>query len=69
MADARELDTRPQDAPLREDVHNLGALVGAMLAEQLGAAFLDTVEAVRTAAIRRREAGLPADDLAARLAG
>ena len=69
MADARELDTRPQDAPLREDVRNLGALVGAMLAEQLGAAFLDTVEAVRTAAIRRREAGLPADDLAARLAG
>jgi len=36
----------PQDASLRDDVHELGVLVGEMLAEQGGAAFLDRVEEV-----------------------
>ncbi len=69
MSEVRDPDTRPQDAPLREDVRVLGTLVGTMLAEQLGVEFLDAVEIVRTAAIARREAGLDAGDLAARLAG
>ena len=45
----------PKDAPLRDDVRRLGASVGDMLAEQLGPAFLQQVEQVRTAAIARRE--------------
>lgn len=64
-----EPDPRPQDAALRDDVRNLGALVGAMLAEQRGTAFLETVESVRTAAISRREQGLPPGVLTERLAG
>src|SRR6185312_1876355 len=40
------------DAPLRDDVRRLGALVGRMLAEQVAPAFLDEVERVRR--IRRR---------------
>lgn len=55
------------DAPLREDVRHLGATVGEMLAEQLGAEFLARVEALRTAAIARREASEPAETLAAQL--
>lgn len=67
MHDSRETNSRPQDAPLREDVRRLGGMVGVMLAEQLGEAFLEGVEAIRADAIRRREAGLSADALAARL--
>jgi phosphoenolpyruvate carboxylase len=44
-----------KDAPLREDVHALGALVGEILLEQCGAARFDLVEGDRVAAIRRRE--------------
>lgn len=57
------------DALLREDVKTLGALVGEILAEQRGDAFLGEVEALRRSAIRRREAGAPVDELAAALAG
>ena len=64
-----EPDPRPQDAALRDEVRNLGALVGAMLAEQRGTAFLDLIESVRTAAISRREQGLPPGVLTERLAG
>lgn len=62
MEERREIDFAPQDAPLREDVRRLGALVGEMLAEQLGDAFLAEVETLRVAAIARRnaEAGLAA---------
>lgn len=67
MHDSREANARPQDAPLREDVRRLGGMVGVMLAEQLGEAFLEGVEAIRAEAIRRRESGLPADALAVRL--
>lgn len=44
-----------KDAPLREDVHALGALVGDILREQCGEALFDLVESDRVAAIRRRE--------------
>jgi len=59
----------PHDGPLREDVRRLGILVGQMLAEQEGEAFYRRVEAVRTAAIRRRREGDSIDDLAESLAG
>ncbi|WP_028081727.1 phosphoenolpyruvate carboxylase [Solimonas soli] len=65
----RRPDTAAEDAPLREDVRHLGATVGEMLAEQLGEDFLARVEALRTAAIRRRERGEPAATLAAQLEG
>ena len=55
-----------KDAPLRRDVHELGALVGEVVAEQGGAELFELVEAWRTTAIRRRE-GDPA--AAAELAG
>ncbi len=63
----REVEALPNDAPLRDDVRNLGATVGNMLAEQLGDQFLNHVEALRTAAIRHRERGEPVDALAAQL--
>ena len=44
-----------KDAPLREDVHALGALVGDILLEQCGQARFDVVEGDRVAAIKRRE--------------
>ena len=44
-----------KDAPLREDVHALGALVGEIVLEQCGEACFDQVEGDRVAAIRRRE--------------
>lgn len=65
----RDITFAPHDAPLREDVHELGALVGEMLAEQDGDAFFERVEAIRTAAIRRRVAGDGVETLAGMLAG
>jgi len=44
-----------KDAALREDVHELGAMVGDVLREQGGAKLFELVEGDRTAAIRRRE--------------
>lgn len=44
-----------KDAPLREDVHALGGLVGEILLEQCGQACFDLVEGDRIAAIARRE--------------
>ena len=69
MHDSRESEFRPQDAPLREDVRRLGALVGTMLGEQMGAEFLAMVEAIRAAAIQRRESAATVDALDARLQG
>lgn len=60
----RAVDLPATDAPLRDDVRTLGALVGEVLAEQEGEAFLDRVEQVRVAAIRRREEGRPTTELA-----
>jgi len=65
----REIDFLPADGPLREDVRRLGAMVGDMLAEQLGHAFFAKVEAIRTTAIRLRSAGEPPAALAAEVSG
>ncbi|MEZ0471443.1 phosphoenolpyruvate carboxylase [Luteimonas sp. C3_2_a3] len=64
----REIEFADTDALLRDDVRRLGALVGEVLAEQGSPALLDEVEAVRRAAIARREAGEPVDELAEQLA-
>ncbi|MHA6205200.1 phosphoenolpyruvate carboxylase [Dyella soli] len=69
MPDHRDTEYLLHDGPLREDVSRLGAMVGKMLAEQGGTAFYERVEAVRTAAIRRRREGRAVDALAASLAG
>ena len=63
-----QLDFVDTDALLRDDVRRLGAMVGDMLAEQVSPALLDQVEAVRRAAIARRENGEPVDALAGELA-
>ena len=63
-----QLDFADTDALLRDDVRRLGAMVGDMLAEQVSPALLEQVEAVRRAAIARRENGEPVDALAAELA-
>src|SRR5690606_15868193 len=52
---SRDIEFPDKDQPLRDDVRLLGALVGEMLREQGGDAFFERVEAVRHAAIRRRE--------------
>lgn len=63
-----QLDFASSDALLRDDVRRLGTMVGDMLAEQASPALLDLVEAVRRAAISRRENGAPVTELAERLA-
>jgi phosphoenolpyruvate carboxylase len=65
--DLRNIELPRSDLPLREDVNRLGALVGEILADQLGAPFLEAVEKLRTAAIRRRERNASADELVALL--
>src|SRR5579859_4793883 len=69
MNQHRSPEFAPHDAPLREDVRRLGALVGNMLAEQISPAFLDEVERIRTAAIERRQEDAPLDVLAGLLTG
>ena len=51
----REVRFASKDEPLREDVSELGALVGAMLRDQGGTDFYARVEAARRQAIARRE--------------
>ncbi len=46
-----------KDAALRDDVRELGAIVGEVIAEQCGAAVFDAVEQIRRAAILQRESG------------
>ena len=60
----RVVEFAATDALLREDVKMLGALVGEILAEQRGPAFLFAVEALRRAAIVRRETRAPVDEIA-----
>jgi phosphoenolpyruvate carboxylase len=69
MPDHSQSGFLPPDGPLRDDVNRLGAMVGRMLAEQVGEGFFQRVEQVRTAAIRRRREGAPVGDLATSLAG
>ena len=64
----RTVEFTPHDALLRDDVKRLGALVGEILAEQRGPAFLAEVERLRRAAIVRRETGAPVAELAGALA-
>jgi phosphoenolpyruvate carboxylase len=63
-----QLDFAPSDTLLRDDVRRLGAMVGEMLSEQISADFLQRVEALRRAAIARREQRADIDALAAELA-
>ncbi len=65
----RSIDLPEIDKALRDDVNRVGSLVGEILAEQEGQAFLDEVERVRVAAIRRREVGEDATALQQVLAG
>jgi phosphoenolpyruvate carboxylase len=51
----RDIEFAPKDQPLRDDVSELGALVGAMLREQGGVELYERVEEARRTAIRRRE--------------
>ncbi len=51
----RDVEFPDVDLPLKEDVNRLGRLVGEMLAEQQGEAFFQQIEAIRKAAIARRE--------------
>ena len=62
-----QLEFADTDSLLRDDVRNLGAMVGDMLAEQVSPDFLARVEAVRRTAIARREQGEPVQALAAQL--
>ncbi len=59
----RDIDFPATDTLLRDDVKQLGNLVGEILSEQLGPDFLAEVERIRKAAIRRREAAAPIDEL------
>ncbi len=69
MNKRRDIDFLPSDGPLREDVRRLGAMVGDLLAEQLGHAFFAKVESIRTAAIRLRSAGAAPEGLAQEVSG
>ncbi len=63
-----QLEFAETDTLLRDDVRRLGAMVGEMLSEQVSPALLAQVEAVRRAAIARRETDAPIDELAGHLA-
>src|SRR5690348_4943642 len=68
--DRHQIQFPPKHLALREDVHQLGVLVGEMLREQGGDALYEMVEGDRIAAIDRRGTDQRADaDLAARVAG
>ena len=68
--DRHQIQFPPKHLALREDVHQLGVLVGEMLREQGDDALYDLVEGDRLAAIARRAAedSMPGN-LAARVAG
>jgi phosphoenolpyruvate carboxylase len=51
----------PKDAALRDDVRELGAIVGAVIAEQCGNTVFEAVEQIRRAAILQRETGKRGD--------
>ncbi|WP_202843758.1 phosphoenolpyruvate carboxylase [Luteimonas saliphila] len=63
-----QLEFAETDALLRDDVRQLGTLVGEVLAEQGSPALLAEVEGIRRAAIARREQGLPVDALVEEMA-
>jgi phosphoenolpyruvate carboxylase len=60
----------PHHAPLREDIHALGEIVGSVLREQGGDELYELAEGDRRAAIRRREGtDAAAEALRARVEG
>jgi len=60
----------PHHSALRQDIHVLGELLGAVLREQSGDSFYDMVEGDRLGAIRRRASeGEDGDALARRVSG
>ncbi|MFZ1390243.1 MAG: phosphoenolpyruvate carboxylase [Dokdonella sp.] len=63
----RSIDLPDTDRALRDDVNRVGSLVGEILAEQEGEAFLDEVERIRVAAIQRRESHASTDAMAGEL--
>jgi len=65
----RSVESPATDLLLRDDVKQLGALVGEILAEQESPDFLARVEAIRVAAIQRRENLQTIDTLANDLTG
>ena len=65
----RSIESPATDLLLRDDVKRLGALVGEILAEQESPDFLAQVEAIRVAAIQRRENHQTIDTLASNLSG
>ena len=68
--DRHQIQFPPKHLALREDVHQLGAMVGQMLREQGGDSLYDLVEGDRRAAIERRDhEGENALQLQARVAG
>lgn len=65
----RSVESPATDVLLREDVKQLGALVGEILAEQEGDVFLSLVESIRVTAIQRRENVQSIESLAHDLSG
>lgn len=65
----REIEFPEKDQDLRDDVRLLGTLVGDVIREQGSDEFFQHVEAVRTAAIRRREGDAGAADTLGKLLG
>lgn len=57
----REVIFSDKDLPLRQDVSELGAIVGAVLREQCGELLYDAVESARKAAIKRRQGDASAE--------
>ena len=51
----QDIEFAEKDAALRQNVHDLGAMIGELLKEQGGDALFDVVEAARRTAIDRRE--------------
>lgn len=69
MPTQRRVSFSKADEPLRQDVRQLGALLGEALRQQGGVQLFERVEAARSAAIDHRDNGRPADELAGLLAG
>ena len=68
MSSRNDIQFPPRHAALREDVHELGGLVGEILREQGGQTLFDLVELDRQLAIRRRNGdGAAAAELALRV--
>lgn len=64
MPTQRRISFPKEDGPLRQDVRQLGALLGEALRQQGGEQLFERVEAARSAAIDHRDNERPADELA-----